>query len=430
MSEAGLSIPEQIARSRVILLAFMLVALVLVAVSAVRFQAPELLGQDKVLTDFDAFHIAGTLAGRGDVADAYNAATMREVQAEIASSRSKFMPWTYPPPFTLFVDGLSRLPIGAAYALFILTSFGLYLAVLRRIAGDYLPGVLLFMMPTILINLRTGQNGFLIAALIGAFLLAWRRQSPAAGFPLGLMIVKPHLAAGVGLLAMFGQRWNTIAVAALVAAGSLALATLVYGLGVWGAFLGAVEEAGGFLSAGLYPLSRMNSIYAALYAMGLPAGWAMTGHALGALAALGLLVWACTATIAFRYRAAMICALSLFVSPYSYDYDLAILGIGIAFILPDLIAKGRTAELAGLLALGWLACGYGALVSALFAPEMREADSIVTTTQNLGWPSLIGPLTIGVCLAVFRILKPISAQPANNRPDIQGAHTTKSRKSM
>lgn len=399
MTGTVIPVTEQIARSRVIMQAFLLVAVMMVAISAIRFEAPELIGQNKVLTDFDAFHIAGTLAGRGDVADAYDAAAMLKAQAEL-SSTSSFMPWTYPPPFTLFVDGLGRLPIGIAYALFTLSSFGLYLAVLRRIAGDYLPGVLMFMMPIILINLRTGQNGFLIAALIGAFLLAWRRQSPAAGLPLGLMIIKPHLAAGVGLLALFGQRWSAIAVAGLVAASTLVIATLVYGLGVWESFFGAVAEAGVFLSAGLYPLYRMNSLYAALHAMGLPAGWAMAGHAIGALTALGLLVWACTATIAFRFRAALVCALSLFVSPYSYDYDLAILGIGLGFILPDLIAQRRPAELAGLLALCWIACGYGLLTSVLFVPDMLEIATIGQPSQSQGVPSLIGPLLIAFCVAI------------------------------
>jgi Protein of unknown function (DUF2029). len=404
VSHSGLSVPEQVARSRVILWAFVLVALALVAQSAVRFQAPELLGQEKVLTDFDAFHIAGTLAGRGDVADAYHAETMKQAQLEL-TGKVKLMPWTYPPPFTLFVDGLARLPIGTAYVLFILASFGFYLAVLRRIAGEYLPGVLLFMMPTILINLRTGQNGFLVAGLIGAFLIAWRRQSPAAGLPLGLMIIKPHLAAGVGLLALFGKRWSVLAIAAIVAAGALGLATLAYGFAVWDAFRDAVEEAGAFLSAGLYPLYRMNSLYAALHAAGLPAGWAMAGHALGALTALGLLVWTCTSTIAFRFRAALICALSLFVSPYNYDYDLAILGVGLAFILPDLIARRRAGELAGLLALCWLACGYGVVANALAVPEaVANAD----IAQSSGWLSLIGPILIAFCLLTGRYLGPVA----------------------
>ena len=67
-------------------------------------QAPELLGKQKVLTDFDAFHIAGRLALEGRVSEAYHALSMFAAQMEIAGTAA-FMPWTYPPPFTLAMQG-------------------------------------------------------------------------------------------------------------------------------------------------------------------------------------------------------------------------------------------------------------------------------------------------------------------------------------
>ncbi|WP_143150234.1 glycosyltransferase family 87 protein [Erythrobacter sanguineus] len=401
MSADAMPVIRRIGQSRLILIAFVLVAVMLAGISAIRFQAPELLGQDKLLTDFDAFHIAGTLAGRGDVADAYTASAMMDAQAE-RSPTAKLMPWTYPPPFTLFVDALADLPVGVAYVLFILASFGFYLVVLHRIAGTWLPGVLLFVMPAVLVNLRVGQNGFLVAALIGAFLLAWRDRKMAAGVPLGLMIIKPHLAAGIGLLALFGRRWSVLAIAALVALGALGLSTLAYGFGVWPAFLGAVAEAGAFLAGGHYSLFRMGSVYAALRSWGLPADWAMTGHLVGALAALGLLAWVSLAKFAFRHRAALICALSLFVSPYSYDYDLAILGVGLAFIAPDLAARASPRALGALLALGWVTCGYGVMIEALLPADQSGASSLAASIA----PAIIAPLLIGLCLVTLRLARP------------------------
>ncbi len=391
---------RQIGQSRLILSMLLLVAMLLVAISAIRFQAPELLGQDKVLTDFDAYHVAGTLAGRGDAADAYHAASMLEAQRELTGT-AKLLPWTYPPPFTLFVDLLANLPVGLAYALFVVTSFGLYIGVLYRIAGPWLPGVLLAVMPTIFINLRVGQNGFLIAALIGAVLLAWRANKAVAGVPLGLMVIKPHLAAGVGLLALFGRRWEVLAMAALVAGFSMALATMAYGLNVWASFFGAVQEAGEFLAGGHYPLFRMNSVYAALLSWGLPSGWAMVGHLAGAVAALVLLIKASLSHVAFGQRAALICALSLFVSPYNYDYDLAILGIGLAFVAPDLSARASPRALGGVLALAWATCGYGIVVEGLLPEEM----TVLGASGAWAVPAIICPLLVALCWVTLRLVR-------------------------
>lgn len=412
MNAPATSLPRRIATSRPVLIAFLVTALCLVLLSAVRFQAPHAIGAEKVLTDFDAFHIAGRLAASGQAADAYHAGTMLEVQQRISGTRS-FMPWTYPPPFTLFMQSLSQLPIGLAYALFITLSFGFYLLVLRRIAGEYLPGVLIAVAPIVILNLRTGQNGFLIAGLIGSFLLFWRHRRPIAGLPLGLMIIKPHLAAGVGLMALISRRWTTLVFAALVALALLAVSTWAYGWDIWQHFLNAVREAGQFMALGYYPLFRMNSIYAALYSYGLPAPMAMAGHALGALAALGLLTRVCLRKLEYRFQVALICALSLFVSPYSYDYDMAILGVALAFILPDLLARCSGRELAGLLALSWFAGGYGIALNMILETPDSALKGVVPGEDI--WPAMICPALIALCWIVTRLMKRTAGREASDR---------------
>ena len=63
MTKPG-SMSQQLATSPRILAAFIATAVMLVSVSAVRFQAPQAIGVKKILTDFDAFHIAGRMAAR------------------------------------------------------------------------------------------------------------------------------------------------------------------------------------------------------------------------------------------------------------------------------------------------------------------------------------------------------------------------------
>lgn len=391
---------DAIARSRLLLACFLLAALLLVGTAAIRFQAPELLGAAKILTDFDAFHIAGTLAARGDVDAAYDAARMMDAQAELASVRS-FMPYTYPPPFTLIADALARLPIGSAFALFALASFGLYLAVLRRIAGEGMVLVLLALTPIVMLNLRTGQTGFLVAGLVGAFLLAWRDNRAVAGLPLGLLIIKPHLAVGAGLLALFGRRWDAVAIAAGVVGAAMGLATLAYGFGVWSAFLGAVREAGTFLAAGHYPMYRMSSAYAFLLTIGVPASAALATHFTLAAAAAAALIWTALAQMAFRHRAALVCVLSLFISPYNYDYDLAMLGIALAFVLPGLAESASRPALGGLLGLAWATGGYGMAINT-FAVETAVSFESNAELEHL---AATFPLLVALCAATAWLIR-------------------------
>lgn len=396
---------DALSRSRGLVAAFVLTAILLVVASAIRFQAPQTIGAEKVLTDFDAFYIAGQMAGRGHVADAYDASTFLRAQRE-ASGTQRFMPWTYPPPFTLFVQGLTGLPIGLAYGLFTLTTFAFYVCTLYRITGERLAGVLIAIFPVVLINLRTGQNGFLTAGLLGTFLLALRdRRSAAGGLPLGLMVIKPHLAVAAGLLAALRRSAALLAIAGAFGIAAAGLSTAVYGFGVWSNFIGAVGEASHFLALGYYPLFRMVSPYAALFSYGVDAPLALGAQAISAALALGLLLYAHRRALAFCPLAALTCAATLFVSPYCYDYDLAILGLALAFLADDLVARTRPWALAGLLALSWMACGYGLGVQIVIEKVLHEnAGGVMLESQRI-WPAFTAPLLLALCLATWAVLK-------------------------
>lgn len=388
-----------IGRSRLLLRALIVLGCLLAVVSAVRFQAPELLGQKKVLTDFDAFHLAGRLALEGRVSEAYHAMSMFGAQIEMAGSAA-FMPWTYPPPFTLAMQGLAGLPIGAAFLLFALGSFGFYVWVLRRIAGPWLPGVVMAVAPAILLNLRTGQNGFLIAGLIGAFLLAFRDNRRLAGLPLGLLIIKPHLAVAVGLIVLLHRRWSVAVIAGVVGLALLAVSTAVYGVGIWLDFRNAVGEASRFLAAGYYPLFRMNSVYAAAHSLGAGPAAAMTLQLVSAVVSLAILALACIKGVAFNRLAALACAATVCVSPYGYDYDLTVLGVGIAFIFPEIMARGTGRQFLAWFALTWLACGYG----LAWSTAMHDDGSGVTLDASHGGISLTAPVLWLLFALTYRIL--------------------------
>jgi len=324
-------------------LVIILCALALIfAISVAEFSGFSLSGKARELVDFDDFYIAGQLVWRGEIDKAYRFATMSEMQKAISGTEF-FLPWTYPPQFDLLVAPLALLPLAMAYALFVSATLGAYLLTLRRIGGTNFVSALIVMCPAILITIKCGQNGFLTGTLIGLACLGLQANSAWAGLPLGLMIVKPHLAIGFALYTLVTRRWGTAIVAAATVLATSVIATVLLGASVWTAVFDGAKEARIFLEQGFYPLHRMISTYAVLRSLQAPAFVAMAAQICVALGALGVIAFA-SRRLNVRQSLGVTAIASLLISPYAYDYDLPILGIGFAFLLPDLVCQGSERE--------------------------------------------------------------------------------------
>jgi hypothetical protein len=294
------------------------------------------------IVDFNDFYLAGALVGAGRVDSAYSLIDLLGLQ-RLQFGDTSPMPWTYPPQFDLLLGLLARLPIGAAYGLFISATLGAYALTIRRLAPGQLVSVLMLLAPAIVVTVRCGQNGFLTGALIGMSAIGLMERRAWAGVPLGLMIIKPHLAVAFALHALLSKRWNVALMAGLVVVLTSALATAVLGFGVWRAFEHGVREAGGFLASGLYPHYRMVSGYALARSLGASAA---VGTAVQLTFAAGAIVATALAVTRFSERQAIgIAAIaSVMISPYAYDYDLPVFGIGVAMLLKDLTRYGTQRE--------------------------------------------------------------------------------------
>jgi len=394
-----------------------LVWAVLLVVSAVLFQAPELLGREKELNDFDAFAISGRLALEGKAEETYSTQLLFEAQKRLIG-RAEYMPWTYPPQFTAVAMALALPPVGLAYILFTGLTLALYVLVLSRIAGPLLPGVVIAMLMTFVLLIRTGQNGFLTGALVGWFLLAFDKRRASAGIPLGLMVIKPHLAVGSALLALLGKRMAVLAIAAAMVIVTSLLATAILGIGIWTAFLNAVRESTALLEAGNYPLFRMTSIYACVRSFGFDADAALAVHAIGAVIAVASIVGLWFKATDIRLVMAGTMVGSLFISPYNYDYDLALLGLAIAYVLPDLLARARAWENVLLCGLTWLTTGWGILIySIVIAGGRADPSGIGNDTVYWSFPA-IGLILL--VIAAARILQRHPLGAAGQRAHLQG----------
>lgn len=359
------------------LLVFVLIALL--GMSAVKFLGLNISGKALIRTHFDIFHLVGQLVWLERLNEAYTFSSLLNIQSELWGELS-FMPWTYPPPFNLVLAPFGLLPLAPAYLLFVGLGLLVFLLTAWRLDHEHMVTALLLALPALAMTVICGQNGLITGALIGLACIGLLDGKRWAGVPLGLMIIKPHLAITLGVYCLISRRWGVLGVAALTAALACALATVVLGPAVWTAFVGAVAESGGFLSAGLYPLYRMVSVYSTLFTLGLPAPLAMAGQIGAALLALGLTGRAAQ-RLPVRQALGIAGTSALLISPYGYDYDLTILAVGLLLLLPDLMAKASASERSWVYAGVFFASAYSMAVSFKVAPPFSTQTALYDSSN-------------------------------------------------
>ncbi|MBR0708209.1 glycosyltransferase family 87 protein [Bradyrhizobium liaoningense] len=368
---------------------------------------------NRELADFDAFHIVAQRVWRGDLDQVYHFGALLKMQMEAAGGTTGFMPWTYPPQYGLLLAPFALLPVGVAYLLFTTATLALYLAVLRTISGANFALALVILFPALVITIGSGQNGFLTGALIALVCLNLERRPLLAGLALGAMVIKPHLAIVVGVYLLATRRWVALATAAVVVLASSLLCTLLFGWQIWAAWLGAIRESASYLEQGSYPLYRMISAYAALCKAGLPASIAFWGQVtVAGLALLAVLVGTARGTSS-RFALGITVMLSVMISPYAYDYDLPMLGIGLALILPDLAGLASPRERSWMYGLILLAGAYGLLQSARLAAQVDPSQHFT--------PAIGGFALMALLLLLLKLLWS-RAQPAPARPQAAQHH--------
>lgn len=309
-------------------------------------------------TDFTNFYVAGKSVWSGGLAGLYQPENLFRALREF-TGRDMPLLWNYPPQYGLVLAPLGLLPYGIAFSVFVSASFGLFCFLLHRLAGPSAVLAQAACLPAMAVNLISGQNGFLTAALLALFATAYLRRSPSAGAWLGLMVIKPHLAAGPSLLALITRQWPALFAALATVLATVAASTLLLGPEIWTAFWNGATRTLGYLGRGQPPLARMASIYACLMSFGFDAAVAAMAQVIVALAGAGMLFAAARHVPDDRTRLGLALVVSLLMTPYAYDYDLTILCLGLALLLPQLLTTATLLELPAGLALTWLACGWG-----------------------------------------------------------------------
>lgn len=281
--------------------------------------------------DFITFWSASRIALEGAPVDAYMPLRLFDIQREAVPALKMIFAWHYPPTFYLIVLPLSLLPYLWSYGVFVLTTLGAYWLVVRRVAVSGGATALFFAFPGIFVNALHGQNAFLTGALLGATLLLLERRPVLAGICAGLLVIKPHLALLLPLIFVCIRAWTALAAAALSAAALFGMSVAVLGVETLLAFFANLHFVRLVLEQGVIPWAKMPTFFAFASLLGASPPVAYALQALGALFAVGCIVWVWRQSVDYALKASVLVTGTLLVSPYLFDYDLALLALPLAW---------------------------------------------------------------------------------------------------
>jgi len=287
--------------------------------------------------DFVAFWAASALAAAGEPEAAYDHARFTGQVTSVAPVLDRPNPWRYPPVLLLLLRPLGWLDAAPALALWYVVLAGAAFATVRVATGRWSGCAWALVFPPVVHGLVNGQNGTLTALALAAFLACFRRAPWLAGVALGLLACKPHLAVVPACLALALGARRVLAGATATAAALVAASLAVDGIAPWGGFIAQSQGQLALMTSGRLPIHRLVTPFALLLAAGVPATLALALHAAAALAAIAaaIRVWRCCEDALARALALALAA--VLATPYAYDYDLAIMLVPAALLLPRVL---------------------------------------------------------------------------------------------
>jgi alpha-1,2-mannosyltransferase len=286
-------------------------------------------------TDFVSFYAAGSLADAGTPALAYDQAAHLAAEEAVAGHGIQYQFFNYPPIYEALFAPIALLPYLVAFVAFEAATLLLYLAVARRILGDYSGTALLVLLafPMVWWNIGLGQNAFLTAALFGAATLNVDRRPVVAGICFGALCYKPHLALLVPLALAFGGHWRAFAAAAATSAtlvlGSLAL----LGWETWSVFFLTAGSAHGMYESGRILFGGFVSPFGAMRLMGAGVALSYAVQAVFSVIAAAVVAFVWRRGSSLPMRAAVLAAATLVAIPLSLLYDLMLGAIAGCWLL-------------------------------------------------------------------------------------------------
>lgn len=325
--------------------------IVFAAIAAINTHNRIGLGGTPLFYDFSVFHQAGVLADVGRAADAYDDSKMIAAEhAAFPGSRTR-LPWNYPPTFQFMLMPLGALPYVAAWLAWSCVLYGCYALLARRLVDDPRQLGFLLLAPGAAVNLFFGQNGILSVILMGAGVLLLRSRPILGGVVLGMITYKPQFAVLVPLVLLAGREWRALTAAVISQAALVLLSAIVIGMGPWLAFLHRIAEPVAVFSSSSSDWRSIPSVMILARTLGFSARASTICHWIIAALATAGAIWVWRKTGDGPIRAGVLATATLLATPYLRGYDMALLVLPIAALLP--CARLTVIEKAVIFA-GWL----------------------------------------------------------------------------
>lgn len=314
--------------------------------------------------DFAVFWSASHVMLHGTAAQVYNFTSFSAAEAALFGSFGKdsFLPWLYPPTFLLLITPIALLPFLLSYLLFVGASLLAYikgvLAVshLARWSGNARLAVLLLVTsPCVFVTTLFGQNSLLTASL-AVFAVRWVERYPVrSGICIGLLCIKPQMAMIFPFVLIATRAWRVFASAAVTTIVCAGLSVVVCGVPtVKLSFLAADLARHVILehSANFWLASPTSFAALRLGDVPLPIAWLIQGAVAALAIASACHIWRKTHDAGAR--AGVLALATLISNPYVWHYELAWLGLTLAWLLATGLRAGWLRGEQTVIVLAWL----------------------------------------------------------------------------
>ncbi len=292
--------------------------------------------------DFITFWSAGRLTLAGNAAGAFDADTIFAMQRVAAPAYNYIFLWHYPPTFQLAAAVLAVPPYLVSYYLFVGASLALFIAAVRPMVPWREAGILLLALPATLTCVLHGQNSLVSAALLATAIMSIERRPVLAGVCIGLLAYKPQLGVLFPLVLAMTGHWKVMGVAAVTLAVFVGLSMAAFGFELWAVFLGNLAVVREVVESGQLPWGKMPSAFVFLRKLGVPQTFAYAGQvvvAAGVVAVVTMVWWRRGATL---MAGAVLVSGTMLLTPYTFDYEMAIMAVPLAVIARHLVRHGAS----------------------------------------------------------------------------------------
>jgi len=286
--------------------------------------------------DYASFYAAGALANAGLPRDAYDDSRLQQAEEQATAPGIKHEFFFNPPTLLLLMAPLARLPYLASFYLFEIVTLAAWLVLGTRVAGGGIAATLaLLAVPSVWWVLGEGQNSFLSAALMAGGMLVLPRRPVLAGIAFGALCYKPQLGLMIPVALAAGTQWRALAAAAATVAAACAAVTILYGAGIWTAFLAMARHAvgnGSAIDSGVVLLAGRVDPRGSAQFLGL-GGTASLAVWLAALICAGCAVACLWRRGNIETRNAGLAAAVLVATPFALFYDLVMASLAAAWLV-------------------------------------------------------------------------------------------------